>query len=153
MRQSDNDTTVLNDNITLEEVSKCIDKAKARKSFLEIPNEALKNVQSKILLHKFFTICFQNGLCPTEWYDTHIKPIRKKDKDPRDPLNNRCISIICCVAKIYSSILNQRLCKYLEHNNLLVEEQNGFRATRSCIDHVFSLCIILRKIEILGSIE
>ena len=62
-------------------MSKSIDKAKLRKSFLDMPNEALKNEQAKILLHKFFNICFKNGLCPTEWYDTRIKPIRKPDKD------------------------------------------------------------------------
>ena len=114
-------------------MAKAIDSCKDRKAYLEIPNEAMKNEHAKKLLQSFFNICFQNGLCPTEWYDSHIKPIRKKDKDPRDPLNNRCISIICCVAKIYSSIINQRLSKYLEDNDLLVEEQNGFRATRSCI--------------------
>ena len=33
---------------------------------------------------------------------------------------------------------------YLENNNLLVEEQNGFRRNRVCIDHVFSLALILQ---------
>ena len=33
---------------------------------------------------------------------------------------------------------------YLENNNLLVEEQNGFRRNRACIDHVFSLASILQ---------
>ena len=33
---------------------------------------------------------------------------------------------------------------YLENNNLLVEEQNGFRRNRACIDHVFSLTSILQ---------
>merc|ERR1712105_61366 len=56
----------------------------------------------------------------------------------------------CCVAKVYSSILNKRLQKYLESNNLLAEEQNGFRVGRSCIDHIFVLCTILRNRKILG---
>jgi hypothetical protein len=34
---------------------------------------------------------------------------------------------MCCVAKIYSSILNGRLQTYLENNKILVNEQNGFR--------------------------
>ena len=33
---------------------------------------------------------------------------------------------------------------YLENNNLLVEEQNGFRRNRACIVHVFSLASILQ---------
>ena len=57
---------------------------------------------------------------------------------------------MCCVAKLYSSILNCRLQKYLENNNILAEEQNGFRASRSCIDHMLVLCSILRNRKALG---
>ena len=121
-----------------------------RKSYLQIPNEALKNRNAKILFHKFFNLCFKSGLNPSEWDSSDIKPIPKKDKDPRDPLQNRCITIMCCVAKIYSGILNRRLQIYLEKNNILVEEQNGFRASRSCIDHVLVLCTILRNRKALG---
>ena len=52
---------------------------------------------------------------------------------------------MCCVAKTYSTIINQRLQEYLENNNILEDEQNGFRAARSCIDHIFILCTILRN--------
>ena len=119
-------------------MSNAIDSSKLHKSFLEIPNEAMKNTNAKLVLHKLYSVCFETGLCPTDWYKSDIKPIPKKDKDQRDPLNNRCITIMCCVAKIYSSILNKRIVTYLENNNILVDEQNGFRAARSCIDHIFS---------------
>lgn len=45
----------------------------------------------------------------------------------------------CVVAKIYSYVLNNRLLTYLENQELLVDEQNGFRKDRSCLDHVFTL--------------
>ena len=80
-----------------------------------------------------------------DWDLSDLKPIPKKDKDPRDPLNNRCITIMCCIAKVYSTLLNTRLQKFLEDNSILVDEQNGFRASRSCIDHIFSLVTILRN--------
>ena len=82
-----------------------------KKAYLEIPNEALKNENAKLLLYKFSKLCFNCGLNPTEWDKNDIKPIPKKDKDQRDPLQNRCITIMCCVAKIYSSILTNRLHK------------------------------------------
>ena len=138
-------SSVLNADISFKEVSDAIDKAKFGKAFLEVPNEALKNSQAKKLLHKFFNECFSNGLSPFDWSQSDIKPIPKKDKDPRDPLNNRCITIMCCIAKIYSSILNKRLQIFLEENRILVDEQNGFRAARSCMDHIFSLVTILRN--------
>ena len=87
---------------------------------------------------------------PSEWDKNDIKPIPKKDKDQRDPLQNRCITIMCCVAKIYSSILTSRLQNFLEKNNILVHEQNGFRAARSCIDHIFVLTTILRNRKSMG---
>ena len=85
-----------------------------------------------------------------DWDFSDIKPIPKKDKDRREPLQNCCISIICCVAKLYSKLLNTRLQKFLETNEILVEEQNGFRASRSCIDHLFVLITILRNRKLSG---
>ena len=139
------DSSMLNCNITFEEVSSAIDKAKARKSYLDIPNEALKNPQAKQLLFHFFSICFKNGLSPFDWDCSDIIPVPKSNKDPRVPLFTRPISIQDCVAKCYSDVLNVRLQKYLNDNNILVDEQNGFRAGRSCLDHVFSLVTILRN--------
>ena len=41
-------------------------------------------------------------------------------------------------------MLNRRIVEYLENNNLLLDEQNGFRANRSCLDHVFVLTNLIR---------
>ena len=112
----------LNDEISYGEVSSSIDRAKSRKSYLEIPNEALKNENAKQLFHRFLNLCFKSGLSPSDRDESNIKPIPKKEKDFRDPLQNCCITIMCCVAKIYSGILNCRLQKYLEKNKILVEE-------------------------------
>ena len=149
-RLNDFDADSLNTNLSFEEVSKAIDKAKLRKAYLEIPNEAIKSKNAKILFHRFFQLCFISGLNPSEWDSSNIKPIPKKDKDPRDPLQNRCITIMCCISKLYSSILNRRLQSFLETNKILAEEQNGFRASRSCVDHLLVLCSILRNRKSLG---
>ena len=140
----------MNSHISYDEVSEAIDNSNLRKSYLQIPNEAMKNRNAKLLLYKFFNLCFISGLNPSDWDFSDIIPIPKKDKDARDPLQNRCITIVCCVAKIYSSILNKRLQKFLESNNILAEEQNGFRAGRSCIDHIFVMCTVLRNRKLLG---
>ena len=132
-------------DICHKEVSDAIDRTKFGKAYLDVPNEALKNENATKLLHKLFSLCFSNGISPLDWSFSDIKPIPKKDKDPRDPLNNRCITIMCCIAKIYSTILNCRLQKFFEESNILVDEQNGFRAARSCMDHIFALITILRN--------
>ena len=146
----DYDAESLNNDLSFEEVSKDIDKAKLRKAYLEIPNEAIKSKNAKILFHRFFQLCFISGLNPSEWDSSNIKPIPKKDKDPRDPLQNRCITIMCCISTLYSSILNRRLQSFLEKNKILAEEQNGFRTSRSCVDHLLVLCSILRNRKSLG---
>ena len=45
--------------------------------------------------------------------------------------------------KIYCSILNHRLSHWIESNNILWYEQNGFRSGRCTIDHVGSLTSII----------
>ena len=143
-------TESINHEISFNEVSMAIDNIKFNKAYLDIPNEAMKNDNSKQLLHKFFNLCFESGVSPLDWDLSDIKPIPKKDKDPRDPLQNRCITIMCCVAKVYSKILNKRIQTYLEKNNILVDEQNGFKACRSCIDHIFVLCTVVRNRKLQG---
>ena len=135
----------INYEISFSEVSEAIDSLKLKKAYLDIPNDALKNDNAKQILYKFFNLCFKSGMSPFDWDLSDIKPIPKKDKDPRDPLQNRCITIMCCVAKVYSKILNRRIQSYLEENKIFVDEQNGFRASRSCIDHIFVLCTVLRN--------
>ena len=137
----------LNVEFSFNEVWKAVDRAKCGKAYLEIPNEVLKNYNAKMLLHRFFNLCFVSGLNPSDWDYSNIKPTPKPEKDARDLLQNRCITLMCCVAKIYSSILNRRLQNYLENNNILVNEQNGFRASRSCIDHIFVLREVFNKIK------
>lgn len=75
------------------------------------------------------------------------KPILKQDKDPRDLLSYRGIALISVPCKIYADILNQRLMDWLKDHSLLVEEQNGFRKKRNCLDHLYSPTSIYYKKE------
>ena len=49
------------------------------------------------------------------------------------------------VAKIFSTILNNRITNQLDDNRLLCNEQNGFRKLRSCLDHIYTLTSIVRN--------
>ena len=90
----------INTEISFEEVSDAIDNIKFHKAYLNIPNEAMKNYNAKCILHRFFNLCFKTGLNPVDCDFSDIKPIPKKDQDPSDPLQNRCVTIMCCVAKV-----------------------------------------------------
>lgn len=114
----------------------------------EIPYEVLKYdcVIDSEVIHRLFMLCFESHIIPSVWRQAIICPILKdSNSDPRVPLNYRGISLLSTIYKMYSSILNHRLVSYLEDNNLLVDEQNGFRRERSCADHVFTLNSIIQN--------
>ncbi|XP_071102383.1 uncharacterized protein [Haliotis cracherodii] len=105
------DTSDLDSPITFAEVERAIARAKCGKAAGpdHLPAEALKNKTCIELLFKVFSFCFNNSTCPDIWSTSDIKPIRKPDCDPRDPLGYRGISLISIPCKIYSDILNTRL--------------------------------------------
>ena len=47
--------------------------------------------------------------------------------------------------KTYCRVLNNRLRDFLEVNNTLSEEQNGFRPDRCCQDNIFTLATIVEN--------
>ncbi len=85
-------------------------------------------------------------MVPSNWLRGIVTPIPKgSDKDPSAPLNYCGISLSSSVQKVYSSIINARLTNYLEATDILVDEQNGFRKGRACIDHVYALSATIRN--------
>ncbi len=138
----------INGDITFEEVDKMINKLKTNKAcgIDAIPNEVLKNVKVRQALFKMFYLFFKYSKIPSIWLKSIISPIPKSStKDPYIPLNYRGISLLSCVAKCYSGIINKRLACYCENFNVFHDEQNGFRHDRSCTDHIYSLTSVIRN--------
>ena len=136
----------INGPIRLDETHETLNKLKAKKAahIDHIPNEILKNVNILEHLHCLLNTCFQYSVMPSKWKMSIISPIPKgSDKDPYLPLNYRGISLNSCLAKVFSSILNKRIVSYCNELDLLVDEQNGFRAGRSCEDHIYSLTSVI----------
>ena len=139
---------MINASIRLAEVQKIISKLKLRKAcgIDLIPNEVLKCESVLNFLHALFQACFDSGCVPSIWQKSIIRPIPKSsDKDPFVPLNYRGISLISCISKAYSSVLNERIVNFCNANGIFPDEQNGFRAKRSCEDHIFSLSTIIKN--------
>ena len=91
-------------------------------------------------------MCFINNFIPSVWRKAIIAPIPKSStKDPCVPLNYRGISLLSCVYKMYSSLLNIRITAHCEDNGYIVDEQNGFRSKRSCQDHIYVLSTVIRN--------
>ena len=71
-------------------------------------------------------------------------PIYKKN-DPDDVNNYRGISLVSCLSKIFTGILNKRLNDWVENNNIVSDAQFGFRRGRSTVDAIFVLNSIIQK--------
>ena len=57
--------------------------------------------------------------------------------------NYRGITILSCMGKLFTSILNKRINNFLETYGILGEEQAGFRKKYGTNDHIFNLnCLV-----------
>ena len=136
----------LNYPISHYELTHSINKLKNKAAGYDcLPNEILKCKNVFQFLYTFFYYCFENCVVPEEWGKAIISPILKAGKKSYEPLNFRGISILSCVGKLYSSIMESRITNYCETFNLVADQQNGFRAGRSCSDHIFVITSIIRN--------
>lgn len=138
---NDTDDTVLNCKITEDEIKKNISKLKNGKAggVDRIINEYIKNSSDKLMpLYTYlFNKIMDEGKFPSEWKVGMIVPIYKHKGDINDPSNYRGITLLSCLGKLFTSILNMRLNSFLEVNNILSGNQAGFRKNYSTMDHVF----------------
>ena len=91
------------------------------------------------LYETFFSIILDTGYFPERWSIGCIHPIYKNIGDRTNPQNYRPITVLSCLGKLFTSILNIRLNQYLEENLILLENQAGFRKQYSTLDHIFTL--------------
>ena len=91
-----------------------------------------------MLLHIYNRIWKGDDL-PTMWKTAVIKPLLKDGKDPEFPSSYRPISLTACLGKVLEKIVAYRLKDFLERNDLLNENQAGFRSERCTTDQVLKL--------------
>ena len=65
------------------------------------------------------------------WKQTNVCPISKKG-DRAYPANYRSVSLTACICKILQSKIRDAIYDHLQVNNILCNEQFGFRPDRSC---------------------
>ena len=121
----------------------CIKKLKCNKASGEdyITNEYIKATATQFIniYEKLFNVIFDTGIIPDIWLIGSIKPIFKNKGNKYDPNNFRPITILSCLGKLFTSILNDRLNTFSEEFKVLNESQCGFRKQYSTIDSIFIL--------------
>lgn len=110
-----------------------------------IKNEFLMNSPVSVvnLITSLFNLVINTGIIPTTWTIGVVKPIFKGKGSPHDVDNYRGITLLSCLGKLFTAILNDRIHTYLQYAGILGDEQAGFRSNYSTIDHIFVLHTVI----------
>ena len=81
---------------------------------------------------------------PKEWRDAFVVPVPKKG-DLRDCNNNRGISLLDVVGKVFARVMMSRL-QIVGEESVFEDSQAGFRALRQCMDMIFSCRQLVEKV-------
>ena len=127
-------------NFTSEELSKVLRDFPTGKAEGpdRIPAEMLKALGTKGFetMLRIVNKSWTTNTTPNSWRDAIIIPIPKTGKPTSDIKSYRPISLTCHFAKITERLIKNRLYWWLENNQILQQEQAGFRACRSTEDHI-----------------
>ena len=89
-------------------------------------------------LSEYFNKCLEHRYFPSALKLAKVKPIFESGK--RSSMNNyRPISLLSPLAKVFEKLISIRLNKFLEQNNILGDQQLGFRKGHSTTHAVSDL--------------
>jgi Reverse transcriptase (RNA-dependent DNA polymerase) len=74
------------------------------------------------------------GTFPAAWTTATVIAVPKPGKDPERVESYRPIALTSCLCKLMERMVNRRLVFFLENNNLISNQQFGFRKGRSTLD-------------------
>ena len=94
-----------------------------------MPILVLKETSSEIapILQHIFLKSLNTGEISTDWKNANMEPIFKKG-DRTKPTNYRPVSVTTVVSKMLEHIIVAQFMDHLDRNNILHENQHGFRA-------------------------
>jgi len=142
------DITYVETEITMDEIVNAIQNLKNGKApgTDNILGEMLKCSSNYITpyLCKLFNHIFTSGKFPKSWSRSVMVPLHKGGPLD-DPDNFRGISLTSILSKVFLHIINSRLQTWVDDNNLIGEEQAGFRRGYSTIDNIFVLSGLIQK--------
>lgn len=128
--------------VTNREVAELIQNLKTKNSPGpdKITSDMLKKINESIIipLVYIFNLSISQGQVPTHFKNAIICPIYKAG-DKTDLSNYRPISLLNTIGKVLEQAVKRRLTNYLEQNNILSNNQYGFRHGRSTDDAIIYL--------------
>ena len=136
--------------ISLKEVNEACKMLKNNKAvgIDQVSNEMVKSALPLIagILKKIFNAILCNKHYPHEWKKGIIVNLFKSGS-VNSTDNYRGLTINSCLAKVFNNVLNMRLTKYVEKNNILSDVQIGFRKKARTSDHLYVVNTLMRKFK------
>ncbi|MBA3284442.1 MAG: hypothetical protein H0U27_05205 [Nitrosopumilus sp.] len=140
------DKVYLSKKYTVEELEKIVQHLPNGKGVGPdgIPYEVYKYGGKHILpfLTKFINKCIEQNHFPEEFKHGRIFLIYKKG-NPYVVGNYRPITLLNTCYKLFTTAMNIRLTKVVEENQLLSNEQGGFRKYRSCVNKIRTIINVI----------
>ena len=138
----------LDEPFTVDEIKSAIKTLKTGKAYGNdhLLNEYFTESVDIVGLHlcDIFNKILNSGYFPTSWTEGIIVPIHKKGSET-DVNNYRGISLLSCLSKLFTSVLNKRIEKFCDEHNLISDAQFGFRKGHSTTDAIFILQSIIQN--------
>ena len=113
----------------------------------EVLGEYLKifgNICEPIMLN-LVRVIFSESSYPEKWTLNFLRPIYKKGS-AKNTNNFRGLAIGSVFGKLYSTILLNRLMRYIRGKQLISPKQIGFMKNAGASDHIFLLQTIIAKV-------
>ena len=86
---------------------------------------------------KLFNVVFDTSIIPESWLKGNILPIYKNKGDIQQPENYRPITLLSCVGKLFTSIINNRLTNNADRNDIITDSKAGSWHGFSTLDNLF----------------
>lgn len=122
-------------NVNSDELMSCLG---ALRPFKAPGNDGIQNILLKNLpktgiklLCRIFNSAMRLNYWPSSFKNAKVIPIPKPGKDGSVASNYRPISLLNTLAKLFEKIIHTRLMEFASENNILNEEQFGFRPQHS----------------------
>ena len=145
------DTTFENFNFTQNDIEAAIDDISkfASGGDDDIPAFVLKECKTSVSypIFLYWTESLKAGHISARYKSQLISPIHKKGSRGLAE-NYRPVSLTSHVIKIFERVFRKNLVSYLESNNLICDNQHGFRKGRSCLSQ-----LLIHMDDILTSIQ
>lgn len=126
--------------VSVKEVSDLVRRLRIRKApgADGVSNRILRLLPETLLLLLvgIFNAALANAHFPAAWKGATVIGIAKPGKPRSSPASYRPISLLSSLGKLYERILLRRILSFTAQNNIIIDEQFGFRSGHSCVQQV-----------------